>query len=57
MDTQTSREPGNKEADRLGKEGAAEAPPTQYTAIPFSVGKKLIRSSWNSGISQVDCLY
>jgi ribonuclease HI len=35
--------PGNKEADRLAKEGAAEVPPNQFTAIPFSVCKKLIK--------------
>ena len=34
---------GNKEADRLAKEGAIEVPPTQFTARPFSAGKKLIR--------------
>jgi hypothetical protein len=40
--------PGNEEADRLAKEGAVEVSPNQFTAIPFSVGKKnLSRSSWN----------
>jgi hypothetical protein len=34
--------PGKEEADRLAKEGTIEVPPNQYTAIPFSVGKKLI---------------
>ena len=33
--------PGNEEADRLAKEGAIKVPPTQFTAIPFSVGKRL----------------
>ena len=35
--------PGNEKADRLTKEGATEVPPNQFTAIPFSVGKKLIK--------------
>jgi hypothetical protein len=35
--------PGNEEADRLAKEGAVEVPPNQLTAIPFSVGKNLIK--------------
>jgi hypothetical protein len=35
--------PGNEEADKLAKEGAIEVPPNQFTAIPFSVGKKLIK--------------
>jgi hypothetical protein len=35
--------PGNEEADRLAKEGAVEVPPNQFAAIPFSVGKNLIR--------------
>jgi ribonuclease HI len=35
--------PGNEEADRLAKEGATEVPPNQFTAIPLSVGKKLIK--------------
>jgi ribonuclease HI len=34
--------PGNEEADRLAKEGAIKVPPTQFTAVPFSVGKNLI---------------
>jgi hypothetical protein len=34
---------GNEGADRLAKEGAIEAPPNQFTAVPFSVGKKLIK--------------
>jgi ribonuclease HI len=33
------RIPGNKEADRLAK----EVPPNQFAAIPFSVGKNLIK--------------
>ena len=32
---------------RLAKEGATEVPSNQFTAVPFSVGKKLIRSIWN----------
>ena len=32
--------PDNKEADRLAKEGAIEVPHNQFTAVPFSVGKK-----------------
>jgi hypothetical protein len=47
--------PGNEEADRLAKEGAVEVPPNQFPAIPFSVGKNLIkkqleqkhRARWN----------
>jgi hypothetical protein len=35
--------PGNEEADRLAKEGAVEVPPDQFTSIPFSVGKNLIK--------------
>jgi ribonuclease HI len=35
--------PGNKESDRLAKEGTTEVPPNQFMAIPFSVGKKLIK--------------
>jgi hypothetical protein len=35
--------PGNEEADRLAKEGAIEVPPNHFTAIPFSVGKNLIK--------------
>jgi hypothetical protein len=35
--------PRNEEADRLAKEGAIKVPPNQFTAIPFSVGKKLIK--------------
>jgi hypothetical protein len=35
--------PGNEEADRLAKEGATEIPPNQFSAIPFSVGKNLIK--------------
>jgi hypothetical protein len=31
--------PGNEEADRL----AVEVPPDQFAAIPFSVGKNLIK--------------
>jgi hypothetical protein len=46
---------GNEEADRLAKEGAVEVPPDQFAAIPFSVGKNLIkkqleqrhRARWN----------
>jgi ribonuclease HI len=32
----------DKEADKLAKEGATEVPPNQFTATPFSVGKKFI---------------
>jgi hypothetical protein len=35
--------PGNEEADRLAKEEVAEVPPNQFAAIPFSVGKNLIK--------------
>jgi hypothetical protein len=35
--------PGSEEADRLAKEGAVEVPPDQFAAIPFSVGKNLIK--------------
>jgi hypothetical protein len=35
--------PGNEEADRLAKERAVEVPPNQFAAIPFSVGKNLIK--------------
>jgi hypothetical protein len=34
--------PGNEQANRLAKEGAIEVSPNQFTAIPFSVGKKII---------------
>jgi hypothetical protein len=34
---------GNEEMDRLTKEEAIEVPLNQFTAIPFSVGKKLIK--------------
>jgi ribonuclease HI len=34
---------GNEEADRLAREGAVEVPPDQFAAIPFSVGKNLIK--------------
>jgi hypothetical protein len=37
--------PGNEEADRLAKEWAVEVPPDQFAAIPFSVGKNLIKKS------------
>jgi ribonuclease HI len=48
--------PCNEEADRLAKEGAVEVPPDQFAAIPFSVGKNLIkkqleqrhRDRWNA---------
>jgi hypothetical protein len=33
---------GNHEAHRLAKEGTTEVPPSQITAIPFSVTKKKI---------------
>jgi hypothetical protein len=32
-----------RRADRLAKEGEIEVPPNQFTAIPFTVGKKLIK--------------
>jgi hypothetical protein len=35
--------PGNEEADRLAKEGAVEVPPNQFAAIPYNVGKNLIK--------------
>jgi hypothetical protein len=35
--------PGNEEADWLAKEGAVEVPPDQFAAIPFSVGKNLVK--------------
>jgi hypothetical protein len=35
--------PGNEEANRLAKEGAIEVSPNHFAAIPFSVGKNLIR--------------
>jgi ribonuclease HI len=35
--------PRNEEADRLAKEGSAEVSPDQFAAVPFSVGKNLIR--------------
>jgi ribonuclease HI len=35
--------PGNEEADRLAKVGATEVPPNQFAAIPYSVGKNLIK--------------
>jgi hypothetical protein len=35
--------PGNEEADRLAKEGAVEVPQNQFSAIPFSIGKNLIK--------------
>jgi hypothetical protein len=41
--------PGNEEADRLAKEGAVEVPPDQFAAIPFSVGKNVIKKYWNRG--------
>jgi ribonuclease HI len=34
---------GNEGADRLANEGVIEVPPNQFTAIPFSVGKILIK--------------
>jgi hypothetical protein len=36
--------PGNEEVDGLAKEGATEIPPKQFVAIPFSVGKNLIKT-------------
>jgi ribonuclease HI len=42
---------GNEEADGLAKKGAPEVPPNQFTAIPFTLGKKnSSRSIWNSSI-------
>jgi hypothetical protein len=35
--------PGNEEADRLAQEGAVQVPPDQFAAVPFSVGKNLIK--------------
>jgi ribonuclease HI len=35
--------PGNEEADSLVKEGAVEVPPDQFAAIPFSIGRNLIK--------------
>jgi hypothetical protein len=48
--------PGNEEADRLAKEEPVEIPPNQFAAIPFSIGKNLIkkqleqrhRARWNA---------
>ena len=43
--------PGNEEGDRLTKGGAIEVSPNQFTAVPFSVGKKnSSRSIWNCSI-------
>ena len=43
---------GNQEAHRLAKEGTTEVPPSQITAIPFSVTKKnSSRSIWNWSIT------
>jgi hypothetical protein len=39
VDTRALRVPGNKEAERLAKEGAIEVIPT----MPFSVGTKVIK--------------
>ena len=41
------RIPANEEAERLAKEGATEVPPNQFIAIPFSVGKNLIKKHLN----------
>jgi hypothetical protein len=50
--------PGNEEADRLAKEGATKVPPNQFTAIPFSVGKKTHQEAFGTEASgQVGCLY
>jgi hypothetical protein len=35
--------PDNEAVKRLDTEGATAVPPNQFTAIPFSVGKKLIK--------------
>jgi ribonuclease HI len=35
--------PGNEEADKLVKEGAVEVPPNHFAAMPFSVGKNVIK--------------
>jgi ribonuclease HI len=35
---------GNEKAYRLAKEGATEVPYNQYTTMPFSVGKELIKN-------------
>jgi hypothetical protein len=35
--------PANEEADTLAKEGTIEVPSVQFTAIPLSVGTKLIK--------------
>ena len=35
--------PDNEETDRLAKEGTVEVPPNQFTAIPFSVGRNVIK--------------
>jgi ribonuclease HI len=49
---------GNEEADRMAKEGATEVPPNQFTAIPFSVGKKIHQEATGTEASrQVGCLY
>jgi hypothetical protein len=49
--------PCSEEADRLAKEGAVEVSPNQFVAIPFSVGKNIIkkqleqkhRDRWTAG--------
>jgi hypothetical protein len=47
METPRNQEiPGNEEADMLAKEGAIEVPPNHSAAIPFSVGKNLIKKQF-----------
>jgi hypothetical protein len=35
--------PNNEETDRLAKEGAVEVPPDEFAAVPFTVGKNVIK--------------
>jgi hypothetical protein len=49
---------GNREADRLAKEGAVEVTPNQFTAKPFSIGKKIHQKAIGTEASgQMGCLY
>jgi hypothetical protein len=41
--------PGNVEEDMLTKEGTIKIPPNQFTAIPFSVGKKTHQQAFGTG--------
>jgi hypothetical protein len=56
MDNQASRDTGQR--GRLVKEGTIEVPPDQFTAIPFSVGKKINQEAVGTeASSQMGCLY